>query len=87
MPSAICLKCGRVWFGWALENPEHRKCMECGGELKIEKVEDWCELRQRYCKLDESDYGDPCQKCEQMEEAFSCSIHGNLGGIDECPRC
>lgn len=40
MPKAICKKCGRAWYGWALENPEQRTC-ECGGELKIEKEAPW----------------------------------------------
>ncbi len=36
MPKAICKKCGQVYYGWALENPEHQEC-ECGGELRVEK--------------------------------------------------
>lgn len=59
MPKGNCSKCGRAYYGWALENPEHRKC-ECGGELKVEKAE---------------------------VSTFNCPIHGNLGGIDECPSC
>jgi rRNA maturation endonuclease Nob1 len=37
MPSAVCDNCGKRYYGWALENPEHRTCEECGGDLKIEK--------------------------------------------------
>lgn len=50
MPKATCSKCGRVYYGWALENQDE-KC-ECGGELKVEKeISRMCTCGQMDCKL------------------------------------
>jgi rRNA maturation endonuclease Nob1 len=32
-----CKSCGKDWYGWALQNPEHRVCSVCGGEIEIVK--------------------------------------------------
>ncbi len=32
-PKGKCKDCGRAWYGWALENGDH-KCT-CGGEIVI----------------------------------------------------
>ena len=35
MPKAICIKCGKVWYGWALK---YKNCFcDCGEKLKIIK--------------------------------------------------
>ena len=34
MPKAVCSKCGKIHYGWALEYPEHRFCI-CGEELFV----------------------------------------------------
>ena len=41
MLKGICPECGKVFFGWALQNPEHQHCELCGALLVIfdEKVE------------------------------------------------
>ena len=31
----VCPKCGTVYYGWALDNPLHRKCEECDSHLEI----------------------------------------------------
>jgi transcription initiation factor IIE alpha subunit len=31
----ICLKCGAIYYGWALENPLDQKCEYCGSSLEI----------------------------------------------------
>lgn len=40
MLKGICPKCGKVFYGWALQNPEHQHC-ECGALLLIfdERIE------------------------------------------------
>jgi len=34
MPKAICKKCGKVWYGWALQWKRHRYCT-CGCFLEL----------------------------------------------------
>jgi len=38
MLEGTCKKCGRKYHGWALKQPEHRVCGECGGEIEVEEV-------------------------------------------------
>lgn len=35
MPKAICQKCKKTWWGWALLCQEHQTC-ECGEKLELE---------------------------------------------------
>ncbi|MBA7505258.1 hypothetical protein ES706_03923 [subsurface metagenome] len=35
MLEARCPKCGALFYGWALTEPEHQTCLECGTELEI----------------------------------------------------
>jgi rRNA maturation endonuclease Nob1 len=35
-PKGKCAKCGKYYLGWALLNPEHQRCEECGGRIEIE---------------------------------------------------
>jgi len=37
MPTAICKKCGRRYYGWALMNPEKQVCPLCGGKLEVDE--------------------------------------------------
>jgi len=30
-----CPKCGASYYGWALENPLHQRCEQCGSSLEI----------------------------------------------------
>ena len=39
MPKAICLICGRIYYGWALLQKKYRTC-ECGCKLVFELVEE-----------------------------------------------
>jgi len=34
MPEGTCKECGRKYYGWALQQPEHRVC-DCGGEIEV----------------------------------------------------
>jgi len=34
MPEGKCNKCGKKYYGWALQKPEHRIC-DCGGEIVL----------------------------------------------------
>lgn len=36
MPKAICEKCGKKYYGWALLYPEQQLC-ECGEKLEIKE--------------------------------------------------
>jgi len=38
MPKATCKKCGKIWYGWALKNPEHQTC-DCEEKLEKDKKE------------------------------------------------
>ena len=33
IPEAKCPKCGTRYFGWALLDPKHQICKECGAKL------------------------------------------------------
>ena len=35
VPSAVCPNCGSHHHGWALLNPRHQACPNCGTGLKI----------------------------------------------------
>jgi uncharacterized OB-fold protein len=39
-----CPKCGASYYGWALNNPIHQKCEECGGYLEIQDVKGGIEV-------------------------------------------
>lgn len=34
MLKGVCSKCGRVFYGWALQEREHQRC-SCGAELVV----------------------------------------------------
>jgi uncharacterized protein (DUF983 family) len=38
-----CPKCGASYYGWALSNPIHQKCGECGTCLEIQDVKEGAE--------------------------------------------
>ena len=38
MPKGKCEKCGKVWYGWALELDVHRIC-DCNGGIIIIPIE------------------------------------------------
>lgn len=54
-------------------------CIKCGMIFDVELDEIGNPLR------------DVCANCvnddEDGDEEYDCPIHGELGGIDECPRC
>jgi uncharacterized protein (DUF983 family) len=33
----VCPKCGKVYYGWALANPEVQRCGECGSVLVTQR--------------------------------------------------
>ena len=35
MPKGKCPKCGAEYVGWALSNPQHRKCDKCKIDLVV----------------------------------------------------
>ena len=35
IPEAVCPKCGYHYYGWALLQPEHQTCSNCGGKLEL----------------------------------------------------
>lgn len=35
MLKGICPKCGREYYGWALQNEQHHGCGQCGGRLHV----------------------------------------------------
>jgi len=35
MLKGICPKCGQEYYGWALQDEEHRLCHQCGGKLHV----------------------------------------------------
>lgn len=35
MLKGICPKCGREYYGWALQNEEYRGCDQCDGRLHV----------------------------------------------------
>lgn len=35
MPEGRCPKCGALFYGWALTEPENQTCPECGTKLEI----------------------------------------------------
>jgi uncharacterized OB-fold protein len=37
MPKGTCPKCGAIYYGWALLNPEYQYCDKCGTKLNIER--------------------------------------------------
>jgi uncharacterized protein (DUF983 family) len=39
-----CPKCGASYYGWALSNPIHQKCEECGSYLEIHDARDCIEV-------------------------------------------
>lgn len=39
IPKAVCPKCGRVYYGWALKNPIFQHCLKCAAKLKPSKEE------------------------------------------------
>ena len=39
MPKGKCPRCGAEYTGWALSNPEHRKCDKCGADLVMTNEE------------------------------------------------
>jgi uncharacterized OB-fold protein len=34
-----CPRCGAIYYGWALGNPLHQRCEQCGGSLEISEGE------------------------------------------------
>jgi hypothetical protein len=39
MPEGICLKCGKTYAGWALNQREHLIC-HCGGNIEVWSARD-----------------------------------------------
>ena len=37
MPEGTCKKCGKKYYGWALQQPQYRVC-DCGGEIEVTEV-------------------------------------------------
>jgi DNA-directed RNA polymerase subunit RPC12/RpoP len=35
MLKGSCVKCGRKYYGWALQGEEYRVCNQCGGKLHV----------------------------------------------------